>query len=74
MDELGHHFSVSIGGEFVTLGSELVAQGLKILNNAVMDYSNALGGVGMGVALAGHAMSRPAGMANAECTSYWPLN
>ena len=64
-DQMGADLAVGFGFEFVALGEQFGAQLAEILDDAVMDDGDALGGVGMGVALRRLAMRGPAGVADA---------
>ncbi|GJD49993.1 hypothetical protein OPKNFCMD_2729 [Methylobacterium crusticola] len=65
-DELGHHLGVGLGLEGAAGGLELGLQLAEILDDAVVDHREALGGVRVGVGLVGAAMRRPAGVADAD--------
>ena len=52
--------------EAIAAAGELGLQRLEILDDAVMDHGDAARGDGMGVALARHAMRRPARVADAD--------
>ena len=61
-DDLG----IGFGNEAIAFGSQLGAQRLVIFDDAVVRHSQPTGDMGMGVDLAGLAVSRPAGMGNAR--------
>src|SRR5216683_3152894 len=61
-----HRLGVGVGPERVSEGTELAAQGLEILDDAVMDDGDPVGGDRMRVGLGRQTMGRPAGMADAD--------
>src|SRR5580700_2375451 len=65
-DEMDGHFGVGLGIETMPLRSELVAQLAEILDDAVVDESDACGGVRVRVRFGGRAVCRPARMADAR--------
>src|SRR5581483_3628347 len=65
-DQMGHHLGVGLAAELVAVLAELLAQLAEILDDAVVHDRDALGGMGMGVALARLAVRRPAGVADAD--------
>ena len=58
-------FGVGLAGEFRALLFQHLPQFAKILDDAVMDHGDVVGGVRMGVVLGRLAMGGPAGMADA---------
>src|SRR5690606_27144672 len=64
-DEVEDGFGVRLGFERVPLGDELVLQLLEVLDDAVVDHSDAVVHVRMGIALDRAPVRRPAGMADA---------
>src|SRR5215510_1429839 len=64
-DKMQDRFGVGVGLEHVAFGPELVAQFLEILDNAVVHDGKALVHVRMRVALNGHTVRRPTGVADA---------
>jgi hypothetical protein len=64
--ELGHHLGVGVAVEAAAFGQELVLQLLEVLDDAVVHDRHAVGGDGMGIALARLAVGRPPRMANAD--------
>ena len=65
-EELGHHLGVGVAVEVAALGQKLVLQLLEVLDDAVVHDRDAVGGDGMGVALGGLAVGRPARVADAD--------
>ncbi len=65
-DEVQHRLGVGLGLKGVALGAELVAQLLKVLDDAVVHDGNAIVHVRVGVALHRLAVRRPARMAEAR--------
>ena len=65
-DQMGHDFRVCLRGEGVAVLLQLVAQLGEILDDAVMDDGDAVGEMRMRVGLVGHAMRRPARVADAD--------
>ena len=68
LDELHQHFGIGLGAEVVTLLLQHGAEGLVVLNDAVMHQREvpALREVRMGVDRVGLAMGGPAGMGDAD--------
>ena len=64
-DQVGDAFGVGVGGEDVALGGQFAAQAFIVLDDAVVDDGDRAGNVRVGVALAGHAVRRPAGVGDA---------
>ena len=64
-DQVGDDLGVGIRSEVVTQRLEAPAQRLVILDDAVVHHRQSLGDVRVGIALAGHAMRRPACMRDA---------
>jgi len=67
-DELGHHFGIRLGFEANTLGFQRGLQLAEILDNAVMDDSQLVGGMGVRIGLVRLAVGRPAGVADSDDT------
>src|SRR5262245_22586704 len=65
--EMGDDFGISFTAEMRALLLQLVAQLAEVLDDAVMDHSQAFGGVRMCIALAGTTVGGPAGVADAAC-------
>src|SRR5690606_17216416 len=65
--EVGGDLGVGLGGEPDAVGLELAAQLPEVLDDAVVDERDASvgGDVGVGVAVGGHAVGRPAGVPDA---------
>ena len=65
-DEVDQHFRVGLGMEDIALLQQLFLQFLIVLDDAVMHDGQAavVGSMGMGIALGGHAVRGPAGMAH----------
>ncbi len=63
--EMRHHLRVGVAGEFAAGGADFPLQRLEILDDAVVDDGDAVGGVGMRVRLGRGAVRRPAGVADA---------
>ena len=61
-----HRLGVGLGPEDVAEVGELAAQGLEILDDAVVDDGDPVGGDRVGVGLGRQAMGRPAGVADAD--------
>ena len=57
---------IGLGGKLVTLGDQLLAQGAKILDDAIVHNRQTRAGVGVGVGLVRLAMRRPARVADAD--------
>jgi hypothetical protein len=64
--EVGDHLGVGVRAEFRARPFELLAQLTEILDDAVVDDGEALGGVGMRVAFGRPAVGRPAGVPDAD--------
>ena len=62
---MSDHLGVGVGAELRALALELVAQLAEILDDAVVDDGEAVGGVGMGVAFGRPAVGGPARVADA---------
>ena len=67
-DEVRHHFRVGFGFEYDPLGHEFGFQLAEVLDDAVVDHREPVGGVGVGVGLIGLAVGRPARMADTDRT------
>ena len=65
VDQMQHDLGVGLGLEHRAALLELLAQFAKILDDAVVDHGDALGGVRMGVVLGRLAVGGPAGVADA---------
>jgi hypothetical protein len=65
-DELGHHLGVRLGLEGDALGLKADLQLPEILDDAVMDHRQPVGGVRVGVGLVGPPVGGPAGMPDAD--------
>ena len=63
---MSDHLGVGVGAEFRTLALELVAQLAEILDDAVVDDGEAVGGVGVGVAFGRSAVGGPTRVADAD--------
>ncbi len=63
---MGDDLGVGVRAELRALLFEFLAQLAEILDDAVVDNGEAVGGVGMGVALSRPTVGRPAGMADAN--------
>jgi len=61
-----HHLGIGLRLEAAAAGHELVLELLEILDDAVMDDGDAVGGDGMRVDLVGDAVGRPARVADAD--------
>ena len=64
--QVGDHFGVGLGGEYVAKFLQLQAQRVVILDDAVVDDSQTVGTMRVGVLLTGLAVGCPAGMGNAQ--------
>jgi hypothetical protein len=62
---MGDAFGVGIGGKDVALGRQVAAQAFVVFDDAVMNDRDRAGNVRVGIALAGYAVGRPAGVGNA---------
>ena len=65
-DQMRDHLGVGLRGEFVAVALQLVAQFGEILDDAVVDDGDAVGEMRMRVGLVGHAVGRPARVADAD--------
>ena len=65
VDEVQHDLGVGLGLEHGAEFFELLAQVAKILDDAVVDHGDAIGGVRMGVVLGRLAVGGPAGVSDA---------
>ena len=68
MDQVSNDFGVGVGGEFVTGGFKFSPQCFVVLDDAVMDDSQAIGDMRVGITLTGSAMGGPTGVGNAGFT------
>jgi hypothetical protein len=66
VEQLSHALGVGLGRELLAFRLQLGAEGDVVLDDAVVDDGDAGRTVGMGIALGGRAMGRPAGMADAR--------
>ena len=64
--QVGDHFGVGLGGEYVAKFLKLQAQRVVILDDAVVDDSQTVGTMRVGVLLTGLAVGCPAGMGDAQ--------
>ena len=64
-DEMGDHLGVGFAGELGAAGFQLLTELAEILDDAVVDHRDAVGGVRMGVGFGRLAVGRPAGVADA---------
>ncbi len=69
MDQVSNDFGVGVGGEFVTGGFKFSPQCFVVLDNAVMNDSQAIGDVRVGIALTRRTMRGPAGVGDAGVTA-----
>ena len=65
-DEMGDHFRVGLRGERISVGDQFIAQLGEILDDAVVDDGDAAGKMRMGVGFVGHAVRRPARVADTD--------
>ena len=65
-DQMRHHFGVGVGGQTAALFFQFVTQFLEVLDDAVVDHGDLVGGMRVGVDLVGNAVCRPAGMADTD--------
>ncbi len=65
-----HRLGVGVGPEHVAQRGELAAQGLEILDDAIVHDSDPVGGDRMGIGLGRQAMRRPAGVPDADHPLY----
>ena len=67
-DQVRQHLGVGLGGEGVAARLERLPDGVRVLDDAVVDDGDPAGlvGVGMGVRRGGRAVRGPAGVADAE--------
>jgi hypothetical protein len=63
---MSDHLGVGVGAEFRALAFELVPQLAEILDDAVVDHGEAVGGMGVGVAFGRPAVGCPTGVADAD--------
>ena len=61
-----HRLGVGLGAEDIAERRQLAPQRLEILDDAVMDDGDPVGGDRMGIGLGRQAMRRPAGVADAD--------
>ena len=66
--EVRDDFGIGIRGKFVTGGFELSPQFFVVLDDAVMNDSQTIGDVRVGVAFTGGPMGSPTGVGNAGVT------
>jgi len=64
-NQVNDDFGVGVRRQRMPGGFQFVAQALEILDDAVVHQGDAAGGVGVGVFFVGHAVGRPAGVADA---------
>ena len=69
MNQVGNDFGVGIRGEFVTGGFKLSAQFFVVFDDAVVNNSQAIGDVRVGIALTWRTMRGPAGVGDAGVTA-----
>ena len=65
-DQKGRDLRIGLGGEAMALGDQLLAQGLEVLDDAVVDDGETGAGVRMGVGFRRLAVRRPARVADAD--------
>ena len=65
-DEMSDDLGVGLAGEDVSVGLELGLELAEVLDDAVMDDRQLLGGVRMGVCFSRLAMRRPTGVTDAD--------
>ena len=65
-DEMGDDFGIGLAAELGAVLDQRFAQLTKVLDDAVMHDGDAVGGVGMRIALGRPAVRRPARVANAD--------
>src|SRR5688572_28847817 len=66
MNEMSNHLGIGVGAELVALGAQPRADGVVVLDDAVVHHRDAAADVRVGIALGGHAVGRPAGVADAD--------
>src|SRR5437868_15292108 len=63
---MGNGLGIGLADEFATLFAQLLTQLAEILDDAVMDNRNQIGGMRMSIILARPAVRRPARMTDAD--------
>src|SRR5918993_732606 len=66
MDQMRNHLGVGIGGELIARRLKLRANRRVVLDDAVVHHRDAAADMRMGIALGGHAVRRPARVADAD--------
>ncbi len=68
VDEVGDHFRVGLGAEFVSLGNQAVFEHLEVLDHTVVgDRHGAVAAkMRMGILVGGRSVGSPAGVADAD--------
>jgi hypothetical protein len=66
---MGDHLGVGVGAKCRALFLELIAQFAEVLDDAVVNHRNPVGGMGMRIAFGRSAVGCPAGVTDADVSS-----
>src|SRR5690554_5424815 len=69
--KVSDYFGVGFRGKAVAQLLELFTQLIVVFDNAVVDYGQSLGHVGVGVVFGGFAVGGPSGVGYAQMSVYW---
>src|SRR5262249_6170287 len=70
-DQMGNRLGIRVADEFATLLAQLFAQFAEILDDAIVNHRNEVGGMRMGIILGRAAVGGPTRVADADRAAQW---